>query len=1499
MRRLHALAIAVLFCCAMSAVADTNVSGTIATTTTWTLANSPYVVTGAITVNSGVTLTIEAGVTVKFNGGQYLDVNGTLVANGTTPAPITFTSSAATPTAGSWLAVHFKPGSSSSSQLTYASVLYSGGWNAGVAVESSSPTIDHVTVSSSSSDGIKVMGTGSAPTITNCTLSSNAGYGVNVTAGNAASIGASTFTNNNNYAIGAEANTNLSDLTNLTATGNGSGGTKNAIGYRGGTISTAEHWITSALWREVTSSVTVNSGVTLTIDAAATIKFANGQYLDIAGTLIANGTSAAPITFSSSSATPTAGSWLAVHFKPGSSSSSQLTYASVLYSGGWNAGVVVEGSSPTIDHVTVSNSSSDGIKVMGTGSAPTITNCTLTSNSSNGLNLTAGNSTVTGCTMSSNSGYGLNITSGTTATISSCTFTNNGNYATGADTNTSLLDLSNLTATGNGSGGTKNAIGYRGGSISGAERWVNGSLPREVTSSTTVNSGVTLTIDPGATIKFANGQYIAINGTLLATGTSAAPITFTSNAATPTAGSWSGVQFKPGSSSNSQLAYASVLYSGGWVGGVVVEGSSPTIDHVTVSNSSTDGIKVMGTSPAPTLTNCTISSNSGYGINLIGGTTATISGCTFTSNGNYAIGAEANANLLDLSNLTATGNGSGGTKNAIGYRGGSISGAERWVNGSLPREVTSGTTVNSGVTLTIDPGATIKFANGQYIAINGTLLATGTSASLITFTSNAATPTAGSWSGVQFKPGSSSSSQLTYSSVLYSGGWVGGVVVEGSSPTIDHVAVSNSSTDGIKVMGTSPAPTITNGTISSNSGYGINLIGGTTATISGCTFTSNGNYAIGAEANTNLVDLSNINATGNGAGGTKNAIEYRGGSIGAAERWINGSLSREVTSSVTVNTGVTLTIDPGATIKFAGGKGIEVYGSLLANGTAASPILFTSNAASPAAGAWNCIHYHTGSTASLMTYATITYSGGYQAGLVFDGGNPSFDHVTISNSSGGVRVNSGAPSLHNCAFLNTVSGVTNNGTDQVDAKLCYWGAADGPSNIGRGTGLSVSWNVAFDPWLTAAPSAPECTNAATVQTRTFNPSLSAYPTITPTFALTGNWSLTILNSAQTVLRTYSGSGQTASVTWDGKDSNGTTQAAGTYTYKIDCTASTGEVGTTARGVLLLTSASYQPSLTITAPSNGQTLSNIYGNTVNFSVVGSAADPNLNNWTFDYGVGANPSTWTVINTGTTNVQNAQLGAIAFGNGSYTLRLQSWDTYGNYSLFTEPVNVANFSASQNSHELNQANSGTVTYTSNVPFTLTETIVLKNEAGQVIRTLFSGARNAGTYTDTWDGHGDAGALLQDGPYFFVTTVTDGTHTLTYDLTNQFLQGFDSMYPTMSSTFDPYHGQPLSITYTFPQPGRVTIVFTNKSDAQPCGPNDYCWKRDEWQSSGTHTVYWYGTDDTGTLRPDLNRVAVASFRTNFAQNAVLVFGAAPAAGNASVSAPADRLSRPFKLLT
>ena len=56
--------------------------GIIGSDTTWTIANSPYNITGNVLVNNGVTLTIEPGITVNLNG-FYILVNGTLQARGT------------------------------------------------------------------------------------------------------------------------------------------------------------------------------------------------------------------------------------------------------------------------------------------------------------------------------------------------------------------------------------------------------------------------------------------------------------------------------------------------------------------------------------------------------------------------------------------------------------------------------------------------------------------------------------------------------------------------------------------------------------------------------------------------------------------------------------------------------------------------------------------------------------------------------------------------------------------------------------------------------------------------------------------------------------------------------------------------------------------------------------------------------------------------------------------------------------------------------------------------------------------------------------------------------------------------------------------------------------------------------------------------------------------------------------------------------------------------
>jgi len=93
----------------VSAGGPTYVSGIISSDTTWTAADSPYIVTGSILVEEGVTLTIDPGVVVKFENETYMKIEGYLVAQGTKSNGITFTSNAALPNEGDWGGIRIRP----------------------------------------------------------------------------------------------------------------------------------------------------------------------------------------------------------------------------------------------------------------------------------------------------------------------------------------------------------------------------------------------------------------------------------------------------------------------------------------------------------------------------------------------------------------------------------------------------------------------------------------------------------------------------------------------------------------------------------------------------------------------------------------------------------------------------------------------------------------------------------------------------------------------------------------------------------------------------------------------------------------------------------------------------------------------------------------------------------------------------------------------------------------------------------------------------------------------------------------------------------------------------------------------------------------------------------------------------------------------------------------------------------------------------------------------
>ena len=334
------------------------------------------------------------------------------------------------------------------------------------------------------------------------------------------------------------------------------------------------------------------------------------------------------------------------------------------------------------------------------------------------------------------------------------------------------------------------------------------------------------------------------------------------------------------------------------------------------------------------------------------------------------------------------------------------------------QEIVGNVHVPAGKTLTVQAGAVVKFDNGTSLTVDGTLVAQGTASQTIYFTSindnspengsNTAGP--GNWQDIVFNSDSTGNT-ISNAVIRYAGsnGTPAEVYDHGAPLTLTSSAISNSGSPGLRLEQT-------------------------TATLSADTFSSNNGAAISMDLDSNptITGESASDFTGN----IVNGLALDGGNLAENLTWNNPSIVYVVQHAITVPAGMTLTVGAGQIVKVLG-ISLTVDGTLSAQGTAASPVIFTSlndnvtggqtsnNAnANPGQGNWGMVQFDADSTANVLTYVQVLYAGSNGTpAAVYDQGGP----LTMSNSTVSTSGSSGLRLEKSTASLSADTFTSNNG----------------------------------------------------------------------------------------------------------------------------------------------------------------------------------------------------------------------------------------------------------------------------------------------------------------------------------------------------------------------------------------------------------------------------------------------------------------------------------------
>jgi hypothetical protein len=557
-----------------------------------------------------------------------------------------------------------------------------------------------------------------------------------------------------------------------------------------------------------------------------------------------------------------------------------------------------------------------------------------------------------------------------------------------------------------------------------------------------VPDGKTLTVEPGAILKFGTFLSMTVNGTLDVAGTAASPVVFSSvkddlaggdtngdaGATAPAPGDWDTLVF--GSASDaSVLDHLDLRYAGvGFYGNAGITLSSANI----------------------TMRDCVVQSCGFAALNLSNTSYPDVRSSTFHGNGGRAVASAGLRAVAGFVDNTAYGNAGGNYMHVVDGSVGSdleIT-AGNCLGGALV--LANHVTVVDGATLTLDSGVVFKFDGPLNMTVQGTLITAGTLPSPVVLTSladdsvagdtNNNGPSSGSpgeWIGLALNPNSDASS-LYNLEVRHAG-----------HPFYAMAGITLSSSDA----------ELESCTIRDCAYAGLDLSNNSLPTVTACAFQDNGGGAV-RNATIEAVPGFTGNTSSGNAGG--DCIDVPGDATVAWDLAVStancpgGALV--IGNNFGVVAGATWTLEEGVVLKIRGALKAEIEGTLQVNGTAASPVVITSigddsaggdtNKNGPSSGApgdWIGMYFRPSSDASYANYLDVRHAGWAfyaAAGITLDHSDAQLANCTIRDcayagldlaSYGGQWTE---PTITDCSFVdNGGVAVTNVAVDAVPGFL--------------------------------------------------------------------------------------------------------------------------------------------------------------------------------------------------------------------------------------------------------------------------------------------------------------------------------------------------------------------------------------------------------------------------------------------------------------------------------